>query len=960
MNRLFCFICGLLAGVPSLGQEADSTMFQPVHVELTPEMGMQKNLTVADTVYVKTGTEVTFNLSLTCDSIQAKNVDKGYYRLYISKGGEQPEEFVLKDPVRMSDEDSTQWRFSTTYRMDDATIYNIDGKYNIVDSDTVSTDTIDIPAIYFHALKPIVSASEFEDYYCILGDEVELSPILYGGYGSEADWKFKWSDGKTDKSNKLTLDSKGEKDCSLIATNLIGENVWEEVTIPFKVFVFEEPDLEISYENHTDLLERIIDGVNYIERGTCKFKLALNCQTDLARKVKGTIGFPWSSEKDLPSEKTITENHLLDIGNNSISGKASWYIERTKRTGVNEDNLSFKTESEKTRETELADTLYLYAIEKINASLGKSDYHVIVNDPLTLRPSVDGGLRTPDSNWKFFWDSQEGDTVKTFTLEEIGNQAHTFKAANYINGTEWDSKTVQFDIHAYEKPDIDIEGVTDTTVCYPNKPKFVVTGTGGNKDEWSYEWQKNGKAIIGSGPDIQGVYDELDEEEDVTFSVTAKNTFDSGEKEWKGSASIIVHQYAQPKVYEKKVPQGIKNYFIDAEYGFRDSIQYGIQYEGGYMDGWDMKVFNETDDVELDSMLVVAAQEEQKTYRISLSNHFTRKDGAIETWYDKNVSTVTINGLKEPDAEIIPDSTDLYARHSITLRINHWGGLDDKWTFEWKSPTTLSISEGGYNKQGEDAKCTYKDYTDPQARGDTPQIKTVSVIAKSYTDGEIRSFERHINLNVWYEIEYGAMGSFVGSAREGNRVRLSVDSPHGGYGGGWRYAWHESGQTDTLSDSLTMDVVPSVSFTGTGREKKEIAYEVDVTNYYGPTGNSWGGRRYDGNKVTVYHRPETPLKLRRKGNGASRTMIVDTEEWMNETALTANGYKFWFGYTNGQGEDVALGEPTPHLYFKFDNDNQYWQEEQYWVCAVWDYDDGARVTSGKCYMPGGKTFSACA
>ena len=135
----------------------------------------------------------------------------------------------------------------------------------------------------------------------------------------------------------------------------------------------------------------------------------------------------------------------------------------------------------------------------------------------------------------------------------------------------------------------------------------------------------------------------------------------------------------------------------------------------------------------------------------------------------------------------------------------------------------------------------------------------------------------------------------------------------------------------------------------------EIRYAVDVTNY-GPLGNIWGARRYDNILLTVYHRPQTPHKLKRKGNGASMTMIVDNTEWMSETLLANNKYKYWFGYTNDQGVDVAIGEPTSELYFKFENDNQYWQERQYWVCAVWDYNDGARITSGKCYMLGGKNI----
>ncbi len=958
MKRYLIFIsfCALsLFGSISVCAQEDNVT--PVNINLIPQFGEQKNLISGGCIYINEKTPVTFTFSIACDTVFAKNVENGKYVLSVTKDGSEPEELVTDMKAHIQKEDSTSWELSFPYSMSDAGKYTVSGEavfYHVQnESDTISIDTISCNSIYLEVLKPVVSATACEAYYVIQGDNVELEPFVTGGYGTDSDWAFTWKDGESGKKRLVSADKVGVINYELTATNYIGTAVWEEVVIPFEVNICEVPVLDLTYSNKSMLLEKNINGENYVEPGEYVFELSINYdQENLKNTMSGSMylydaNSSWAGPFIAVSGFKYTGLYKLAKGDNRIYGKASLKLTRTRRIGINE-NHEFETLTEVVKEMEISSNMLTFqGVDRINVALDKNDYHVILNDPMAITADIDGGFGNI-SDWTFIWDSIEGDKTSVFTSSTIGDAQHTLKAINTINGIEWDSEIVSFIIHTYDTPKISLEGATDTTICYPHKPSLTLHSSGGYRSSWTYEWQKDGVKLDNTTPTLS--YDENDGEKDIEYKVTAKNTYDSGNKEWSETHLITIHQFAQPKVISEKVPQGEKYLFVGDVYNFKDSLQYGVQYEGGNKNGWVIKVYNETENEELTSQQT-KAQDDPVTYKMTITNRFIHPSGKETIWFD-NSYRLSIVGLKAANiSEIIVDSIDIYANNPVKLSLTYEGGLPDRWTFLWRdvSPENNVVSKFvSFNELPEWIYQYNKNLT-----GDDYLERDIEVLGVCWTDGRRDSLYKTTKLRIWPTIDYNDDVEHASHVREGNSVNLSIQRPHGGFGNGWGYAWHESGDSRTLSKEQSMTVRPSIEFTSSEQEKKDISYVVDVTNY-GPLGNIWGARRYDNILLTVYHRPQTPQKLKRKGNGASMTMIVDNTDWMSGTILANRKYKFWFGYTNDQGVDVPLGEPASELYFKFANDNQYWQEKQYWVCAVWDYDDGARITSGKCYMLGGR------
>ena len=117
----------------------------------------------------------------------------------------------------------------------------------------------------------------------------------------------------------------------------------------------------------------------------------------------------------------------------------------------------------------------------------------------------------------------------------------------------------------------------------------------------------------------------------------------------------------------------------------------------------------------------------------------------------------------------------------------------------------------------------------------------------------------------------------------------------------------------------------------------------------GPYLYVWDAKNYSPVTLAVYNRPKTPTELVRKGNGTTCTMVVKSD--ISDEQLASNEYYFVFGYTDFNGNDHAF-EATNNRYYKFDNSDLYNNQYSYWVYAVWNYNEGSTVTSGRRFLNG--------
>ena len=159
---------------------------------------------------------------------------------------------------------------------------------------------------------------------------------------------------------------------------------------------------------------------------------------------------------------------------------------------------------------------------------------------------------------------------------------------------------------------------------------------------------------------------------------------------------------------------------------------------------------------------------------------------------------------------------------------------------------------------------------------------------------------------------------------------------------------------DTTNNSV-WKTKPSVSFTGENKATESVDYDLIVSNL-GPYGKIWAKKSYQQHIVQIYRHPRTPQKLQIKGSGVSHTLIVD--HMLPDQDNILKDYRYVFGYTDVQGIDHDL-DTIPKRYFQVPNEN--WDENaKYYVFALWNYEDGAKVTSQKRIINGKEEyFNGC-
>ena len=158
----------------------------------------------------------------------------------------------------------------------------------------------------------------------------------------------------------------------------------------------------------------------------------------------------------------------------------------------------------------------------------------------------------------------------------------------------------------------------------------------------------------------------------------------------------------------------------------------------------------------------------------------------------------------------------------------------------------------------------------------------------------------------------------------------------------WKYRWSLDGKE--VSDEKTF--VYEHTGSRRGAFKDSIAQGIITQNYVLTIENiapdnvtPWIAKSYT-HSVRIYNCPIAPNGLKRKGNGTTRIMIVETP--LTDEQLNSNGYQFVYGYTDAAGNDHIAGT-TRDRYFQYST--AQWNQSDYWVQTVWTYEDGTKVAS---------------
>ena len=320
------------------------------------------------------------------------------------------------------------------------------------------------------------------------------------------------------------------------------------------------------------------------------------------------------------------------------------------------------------------------------------------------------------------------------------------------------------------------------------------------------------------------------------------------------------------------------------------------------------------------------------------------------------ITATTTNGLKaickitvihrdvpEPEATINGELFNILSGEALKLKVNYKGGLESGWLFDWRiDDSQQSASNKTEYEFAESAVGEYR----------------VSVHVVNNCDGEqIYDNTFIIIVNVWArpelpgedDIDVITQVSAIGSdnvvrVRQNDMLLLHVTEGQGGYDNGWTYNWSSDGKD--IGEGTEVETIATMK-DGEVKAIERRTYSVNVKNA-SPDGAVWAENTLS-ITTDVYRRPITPSSLVRKGDGTTHTFICMLA--VSDNQLSPLGYSFVYGYDATDGSEHEIARTTKR-YCRASEQVYNNPSNRFWVYAVWTYDDGCTVSSGKRYLDG--------
>ncbi len=320
------------------------------------------------------------------------------------------------------------------------------------------------------------------------------------------------------------------------------------------------------------------------------------------------------------------------------------------------------------------------------------------------------------------------------------------------------------------------------------------------------------------------------------------------------------------------------------------------------------------------------------------------------------ITATTTNGLKaickitvihrdvpEPEATINGELFNILSGEALKLKVNYKGGLESGWLFDWRiDDSQQSASNKTEYEFAESAVGEYR----------------VSVHVVNNCDGELIYDNTFIIIvNVWArpelpgedDIDVITQVSAIGSdnvvrVRQNDMLLLHVTEGQGGYDNGWTYNWSSDGKD--IGEGTEVETIATMK-DGEVKAIERRTYSVNVKNT-SPDGTVWAENTLS-ITTDVYRRPITPSSLVRKGDGTTHTFICMLA--VSDNQLSPLGYSFVYGYDATDGSEHEIARTTKR-YCRASEQVYNNPSNRFWVYAVWTYDDGCTVSSGKRYLDG--------
>lgn len=706
-----------------------------------------------------------------------------------------------------------------------------------------------------------------------------------------------------------------------------------------------------------------VDNIlNTLEGANATFKFNID-ENDSIIRVESLTGF-WAGERcELTSslqngilhiDDYVLENLITSSENMNFKLVVDYVVGDSVLEMV--DTVETKVWKEFTRNIEIeSQPIFVWpSIEDVKPL--KNDYTEIMNgDSVVLGIVTSGGY--PDG-WRFEWpDGSDSLTFEYKSSVVSGKTVKKFivKVSNIApdNKTVWEYKEVTFTVVIWPSVSVDIVGNSNVVLQGGTTHAFEVNVSGGNPDGYEYLWEsgsqtskeKNFSYNANAGNDVSN--DQI--------NVTISNYSSSHEKFDEKKLSYNVEIW--PSASSSAKPVQSENVFYD------ENIMLEIVTSGGYTGeengGWSfvwkrngVVLPDQTTSICKDIVPNSDNNFEIYNYEVNVVNKYGN-----EQWYSRKYTFSVIGWQKGSLIKVQEDSVDVYHGSQVVLKSRKEGGFDSGWTYNWKADgTAVDNNKNEYAFQAVNTDNRDKMY----------QVHEYTLHATNKIHESIPGYECDLTyeIHVWPKCKFPSdinindetTSQIVSECiREGNTISLRVDDPLCGYWSEskspWRYSWTKDDKV-LGNDSKVVLGEKAVMGNGETKEIKTINYGLTIDNL-GPNNHVWDSKKYK-KAVSIYRKPATPTKLYKKGNGNSCTLIAESS--ISDDKLDDYEYFLVFGYTDPNGKEVSempvrQSEGTTR-YDKISSSAFQNSNNRFWVYAMWKYEDGSQVTSGKCYLDG--------
>ena len=742
------------------------------------------------------------------------------------------------------------------------------------------------------------------------------------------------------KNNEQTIKS---IDVTLSAVNYApdGTTEWDTYNDSWTIKVFPEVVVAPSVEP------------NDLENSCRKFQ---GNSWDLAVSAAGGNPDGWEIEwLDVDSGNSLSKNMECKVTGQNAKEKETKHI-----------RLNVKNNPPKDADPELGiwfDENYDYFVDFYpipNVEFGEYPPNVLDGNIIQMQVKLSDSAYMNDYLLQCEWnDSQSGQTY-TFKASNNNNEDGVQKkvAVKYslsLKNSDESNKTGDYShvFTVWPNPSVSLsldgnESSNPYQLFQDGKIDLSVSSYGGYKTGWTYIWKdENDKEIIRGKKYTLACEKLSDEVQSKHIKLTVTNESQNPTEDWFNKTyDYYVNFYPTPIIkfaedYRKNIKHGddvLMTLTIQDANGniYTDSYDVDYSWNNGESHNsiYEFKGFNtnnndgESVSVTLDGVVKLKGTDLEKPYK--LKHDFVVWPLPI-VYTDNLGDRVACGG------------------QTLVFSVTANGGKKDGWTYEWTADDALlddTTNEYILNLNNAPIEghvvSSYKVKVVNTCDREKWFEETYPFSVTVYPEPRIPEDVVIIDKNRGGEVSTGI--------REGNKIILHCDECSGGYPDAWSYKWKRN-NVELGSDKEIVDDVP-MEYKGSGKANDMVIdYSCSVENWYYST--LWKQHVYP-KEIKVYHRPQTPTSIVKKGNGTSETIIATTS--VSDTDLEGHEYYLVFGYldNNGQTHDATSQKqqnPGEVRWSKqissseVDNPNN-----KLYVYALWKYNDGVEITSGIRYI----------